>query len=65
MHTPFEDRSFSCITSISVIEHGFDGSRLVREVSRLLVRGGYFIASFDCWPEKIDSSGNYFSAWIG
>ena len=57
MHTKFEDASFNAITSISVIEHGFDGESLLNEMSRLLKLGGYFIASFDYWPEKIDTTG--------
>lgn len=57
MHTKFEDASFQAITSISVIEHGFDGQSLLKEMSRLLKPGGYFIASFDYWPEKIDTTG--------
>jgi SAM-dependent methyltransferase len=60
MHTKFEDASFQAITSISVIEHGFDGVALLKEMSRLLKPGGYFIASFDYWPEKIDTSGTTF-----
>jgi SAM-dependent methyltransferase len=54
MQTPFEDASFDAVTSISVIEHGFQSQRLLRETSRLLRPGGYFIASFDYWPQKID-----------
>jgi SAM-dependent methyltransferase len=57
LHTEFEDASFQAITSISVIEHGFDGPVLLREMSRLLKPGGFFIASFDYWPEKIDTTG--------
>lgn len=57
MQTPFADASFKAITSISVIEHGFDGHALLKEMSRLLQPGGYFIASFDYWPEKIDTTG--------
>lgn len=49
--------SFSAITAISVIEHGFDRNRLLSEVSRLLRPGGYFIASVDYWSKKIDTSG--------
>ncbi|MHB8846036.1 MAG: class I SAM-dependent methyltransferase [Nitrospirota bacterium] len=56
MHTPFEDGSFAAITSISVIEHGFNAPALLAEMARLLRPGGYFIASFDYWPEKIDTS---------
>ena len=57
MQTKFADASFKAITSISVIEHGFDGQALLKEMSRLLQPGGYFIASFDYWPDKIDTTG--------
>lgn len=60
MHTKFDDASFMAISAISVIEHGFNGDALLREVSRLLQPGGYFIASFDYWPEKIDTTGVQF-----
>ncbi len=60
MHTKFEDSSFQAITSISVIEHGFQGESLLREMSRLLKPGGVFIASFDYWPEKIDTTDTKF-----
>lgn len=56
MKTGFADCSFKAITSISVIEHGFDGHALLKEMSRLLKPGGHFIASFDYWPEKIDTT---------
>jgi len=57
LETPFEDHSFSLITAISVIEHGYQPQRLFGEVSRLLKPGGYFVASFDYWPEKIITEG--------
>jgi SAM-dependent methyltransferase len=57
MHTQFESESFQVISAISVIEHGFNSRLLLSEVSRLLRPGGYFVASFDYWPEKIDTSG--------
>ena len=60
MHTQFPDASFTAITSISVIEHGFDPHPLLREMSRLLLPNGYFIASFDYWPEKIDTGDTKF-----
>jgi len=60
MHTKFADASFQAITSISVIEHGFDQQSLLKEMSRLLKPGGYFIASFDYWPDKIDTTGTTF-----
>jgi len=60
METPFTGESFAAITAISVIEHGFKSQALLKEVSRLLRPGGYFIASFDYWPEKVDTSGIQF-----
>jgi SAM-dependent methyltransferase len=60
LHTPFSDGSFDVVTSISVIEHGFDAEALLAEVSRLLVPDGCFIASFDYWPEKIDTADTQF-----
>lgn len=57
MQTPFKNASFDVITAISVIEHGYDQGRLLKEISRLIKTGGYFIASVDYWPEKIDTSG--------
>lgn len=58
MHTPFADKSFAAITAISVIEHGFQSGALLKEITRLLRPGGYFIASVDYWPKKIDTSGH-------
>jgi len=55
--TPFADQSYEAITAISVIEHGFSSQSLLREVSRLLRPGGHFIASFDYWPDKIETAG--------
>ena len=57
IQTPFKAASFSAITAISVIEHGFKSRRLLTELSRILKVGGYFIASVDYWPEKIDTNG--------
>jgi SAM-dependent methyltransferase len=60
LRTPFADHSFDVVTAISVIEHGFDGPALLREVSRLLATDGLFVASFDYWPDKIDTDGATF-----
>ncbi len=57
MHTPYRSETFDVVTAISVIEHGFDGQALLHEVSRLLRPNGYCIASFDYWPDKIDTTG--------
>lgn len=57
MRTPFPDKAFAAITAVSVIEHGFRSGALLKEISRLLMPGGFFVASFDYWPEKIDTTG--------
>jgi len=56
-HTEFPNETFGAITAISVVEHGFCGPKVFREVSRILKTGGYFIGSTDYWPEKVDTSG--------
>ena len=45
MHTPFANESFDVITAISVIEHGYNGQILLRELSRLL-RPGELLCCF-------------------
>jgi SAM-dependent methyltransferase len=57
LQAPFPGESFGAITAISVIEHGFRGEELAKEMCRLLRPGGLFIASFDYWPEKIATTG--------
>jgi SAM-dependent methyltransferase len=66
MNTPFDPASFDAVTSISVIEHGYEPERLFSELGRLLRPGGYFIASFDYWPEKIDTGNTRFfdMSWL-
>ena len=56
----FPDGSFAAITSISAIEHGHSVDRLLAEVTRLLRPGGYFVASTDYWPTKVDTTGVQF-----
>jgi SAM-dependent methyltransferase len=56
MHTPFESESFDAISATSVIEHGFNSKALLAEISRLLRPRGYFIASFDYWPQKVNTT---------
>ena len=57
MASPFAAATFDAVTATSVIEHGYDPTRLLSEVSRILKPGGYFLASMDYWPEKIDTKG--------
>ncbi len=66
MRTPFSDASFDAITSVSVIEHGYEPKALFAEVGRLLRPRGYFIASFDYWPEKINTGDTRFfnMSWL-
>jgi SAM-dependent methyltransferase len=66
MQTHFQSQAFDAVTAISVIEHGYDPDRLFSEVGRLLKSGGYFVASFDYWPEKIDTGNTKFfdMSWL-
>ena len=56
LSVPAISSAFAAVTAISVIEHGFDSERLLERVTNLLRPGGYFVASFDYWPHKIDTS---------
>jgi SAM-dependent methyltransferase len=56
MKSPLPSSHFDAITAISAIEHGYQGDELFKECERLLRPGGYFIASFDYWPLKRDTS---------
>ncbi|MBM3389949.1 MAG: class I SAM-dependent methyltransferase [Betaproteobacteria bacterium] len=60
MSTPFPQAIFDAVTAISVIEHGYEPERLFTELGRLLRPGGYFIASFDYWPDKINTGNTRF-----
>lgn len=55
-----EEDSQDAVTSISVMEHGFDQAKLLDELQRTLKPGGFYLASFDYWPEKIDTGGQRF-----
>ena len=60
MKMPFSSDSFDLVTAISVIEHGYEPERLFAELGRIIRPGGHFIASFDYWPEKIDTKNTRF-----
>jgi SAM-dependent methyltransferase len=66
MSTPYPDGHFDAITATSVIEHGYAPQRLFAEMARLLRPGGCFIASFDYWPDKIDTGSTRFfdMSWL-
>ena len=57
---PYDDATFDAVTAISVIEHGYRPEALFAEIGRLLRPGGLFIASFDYWPQKIDTGNTTF-----
>lgn len=57
--TKFPSNFFDFITSISVIEHGVKIDSYLKEMSRLLKRGGYLLTSTDYWPDPIDTKGLY------
>jgi SAM-dependent methyltransferase len=53
---PLPAASLGAVTALSVIEHGFQPERLLTMLARVLRPGGVFLASFDYWPEPIDTS---------
>jgi SAM-dependent methyltransferase len=59
MRTSFPDQTFDAITCLSVIEHGVDLGRYMREAARLLRQGGVLFTSTDYWCEPIDTRGIY------
>ena len=42
---PFENEAFDCITMIGVLEHVFDQTALLNELSRVLKKNGIFIVA--------------------
>jgi SAM-dependent methyltransferase len=66
LSTPYEAQKFDAVTAISVIEHGYQPEKLFAEVSRILKPGGSFMASFDYWPQKINTGDTQFfgMSWL-
>lgn len=56
MESPFPDKFFSTVVSLSVLEHEIDYEKFAKESSRLLSKGGQLFVSFDYAPKKIDTS---------
>lgn len=58
-HTKFPEETFDAIVCQSVIEHGIDIDIFLKEMSRILIKGGILIISTDYWHESIDTKDKY------
>lgn len=58
-NTNYPDNFFKVVTSISVIEHGVNLEKYIKEMSRIIQSGGFLLNSTDYWPEFIDCKGIY------
>ncbi len=54
--TEYPDSYFAALTSISVIEHGVDIEKYLKEAGRLLKPGGWLLTTTDYWITPIDTS---------
>lgn len=51
---PFQDGAFDCVIISEVLEHLTEDERALREISRVLKRGGVLAASVpSAWPESV------------
>jgi len=57
LNAPLDNQSYSAVTAISVIEHGFNSKELLNKLSHVIKLNGFFIASVDYWPDKISTNG--------
>jgi SAM-dependent methyltransferase len=55
-NTRFAADSFDLAMCVSVIEHGVDSEKFLRESNRILKTGGILFVSADYWQEPIDVS---------
>ena len=55
--TTFDDNYFGFIAGLSVIEHGVDIDKFLKESSRILQQNGHLIISTDYWIDPIDTGG--------
>ena len=62
----FKDNSFDVVLSLAVLEHVKNPWIHANEMIRVLKPGGFFIASYDFWPTKVDVMGKRFFGlpWI-
>lgn len=52
-HMPFSDGYFDIVVSAAIIEHTYDAQGFVKEIARVVRRGGYVIISSDCYQWRI------------
>lgn len=57
--TSFRDNYFGFISCLSVIEHGVDIEKFMKESARILYQGGHLFVSTDYWQDSIDTYGQY------
>jgi SAM-dependent methyltransferase len=55
--TRFDDGFFDAVTCLSVIEHGVDAEKYLKEMSRILKPGGVLITSVDYFETPVDTAG--------
>ena len=53
--TPFKNKYFDYVYSVSTVEHGVDVKSLLKEVYRILKPGGLFFLTTDYWEKKIQT----------
>ena len=59
--TNYSDQMFDYVTSLSVIEHGVNIEKYLREMSRIIKSNGYLLTSTDYWPDKLVNNKNVLS----
>ena len=59
--TNYSDQMFDYVTSLSVIEHGINIEKYLREMSRIIKNNGYLLTSTDYWPDKLVNNKNVLS----
>lgn len=55
--TKFPTGHFGFVACLSVIEHGVDEFKFLREMGRIITPGGHLFVSFDYWHDPIDTGG--------
>jgi len=58
-NTVFPDNYFDVVTCISVIEHGVNEVNYLKEMHRIMKKGGLLITSTDYWEKKLEISNKF------